>query len=493
MSERNNLRYGLLGLALLGLLAILYVASQRTTYIPPAEQATAQPQIESLSELGDQPPARRSLDIQTWQTAEGAKVLFVEARELPMFDLRLTFAAGSSHDQGVPGLAMLTNAMLNEGVPGKDVGAIAAGFEDLGAHFGNGAYRDMAVLSLRSLSAAEQREPALVLFNQVLGQPTFPEDSLARIKNQLLASFEQQKQNPGKLANLQLFQRLYGEHPYAHPSEGNAESIPGISRAQLQAFHARAYAAGNAVIALVGDLSRAEAEALTAAVSASLPAGPALPRIVQPEVPAPGPSHIEFPSSQTHLLIAQLGIDRRDPDYAALYLGNQMFGGGGFGTRLMEEVREKRGLTYGIYSGFTAMQARGPFLISLQTSAEQSAGTLELIKDMLREYLAEGPNEAELQRAKRELSGSFPLSTASNAAIVGQLGSMGFYDLPLSYLEDFMAEVQALTLAQIKDAMNRHLDPDALVIVTAGPTVEQKELPAPSDAPREQPSGVPGH
>ena len=167
-----------------------------------------------------------------------------------------------------------------------------------------------------------------------------------------------------------------------------------------------------------------------------------------------------------------------------------MFGGGGFGTRLMEEVREKRGLTYGIYSGFTAMQARGPFLISLQTSAEQSAGTLQLIKDMLHEYLAEGPTEAELQRSKRELAGSFPLSTASNAAIVGQLGSMGFYDLPLTYLEDFMAEVQALSLEQVKDAMNRHLDPKALVIVTAGPTVEQKELPPPSDTPRPQPSGV---
>jgi hypothetical protein len=145
------------------------------------------------------------LNIQTWQTAEGAKVLFVEARELPMFDLQLTFAAGSSHDDGVPGLAMLTNAMLNEGVPGKDVSAIAAGFEDLGVNFGNGAFRDMAIASLRSLSAAEQREPALQLFNQVLGQPTFPEDSLARIKNQLLAGFEYQKQNPGKLASLALF------------------------------------------------------------------------------------------------------------------------------------------------------------------------------------------------------------------------------------------------------------------------------------------------
>ncbi|MHA6492016.1 M16 family metallopeptidase [Pseudomonas borbori] len=494
MSERNGLRYGLLGLALLVLLAVLaWVVSRPEAAIRAAPAPASTTSIQSLAELDGKAPSRRDLNIQTWQTAEGAKVLFVAAPELPMFDLRLTFAAGSSQDQGVPGLAMLTNAMLNEGVPGKDVGAIAAGFEGLGAEFGNGAYRDMAVASLRSLSAVDKREPALALFNQVIGQPTFPEDALARIKNQLLAGFEYQKQNPGKLASLKLFEQLYGEHPYAHSSEGNAESIPQISREQLQAFHSRAYTPANAVIALVGDLSRAEAEALVAEVSAALPKGPALPPPPVPQQPEAGKSHIEFPSNQTHLLIAQLGIDRRDPDYAALYLGNQVFGGGGFGTRLMTEVREKRGLTYGVYSGFSAMQARGPFMISLQTRAELSEGTLQLVKGLLADYLASGPSEEELNNAKRELAGSFPLSTASNAAIVGQLGSIGFYDLPLDYLEVFMDQVQALSAEQVKAAMAKHLDPDALVIVTAGPTVAQKELPPPTDAPAEQPSGVPEH
>ncbi|MBU0900690.1 MAG: insulinase family protein [Gammaproteobacteria bacterium] len=493
MSERNGLRYGLLGLALLILLALLALVINRPDSSPTPAAAVESDSIESLGALGDQAPSRRDLNIQTWQTAEGAKVLFVEARELPMFDLQLTFAAGSSHDDGIAGLAMLTNAMLNEGVPGKDVGAIAAGFENLGANFGNGAYRDMAITSLRSLSAADKREPAMQLFNQVIGQPTFPEDSLARIKNQLLAGFEYQKQNPGKLASLALFERLYGTHPYAHPSDGNAESIPAISREQLQAFHAKAYTANNAIIALVGDLSRSDAEALANAVSAALPKGPALPRIAQPQEPKAGLQHIEFPSNQTHLMIAQLGIDRRDPDYAALYLGNQVFGGGGFGTRLMTEVREKRGLTYGVYSGFSAMQARGPFMINLQTRAELSDGTLQLVKSMLADFIANGPTADELNNAKRELAGSFPLSTASNAAIVGQLGSMGFYDLPLSYLEDFMRDVQALDVALVKAAMARHLDPEALVIVTAGPTVAQKELPPPTDTPAEQPSAVPEH
>jgi zinc protease len=489
-SRSRRLKIATIALVLPLSLGLLVVASNAAKI---NSQSNSPAALTSLAALDGQAPARRSLNIETWQTAEGAKVLFVAAPQLPMFDLRLTFAAGSSQDAGVPGLAMLTNAMLNEGIAGQDVGAIAEGFENLGANFGNGAYRDMAVLSLRSLSQADLREPALALFSQVIGAPSFPADSLARIKNQLLAGFAQQKQSPGKLASLALFEQLYGQHPYAHPSEGNAESIPRITRAQLQAFHAKAYGASNAVIALVGDLDRAQAEAIASQISAALPKGPALSKSSPPTIPAAGKQHIEFASKQTHLLLAQLGIDRQDPDYAALYLGNQILGGGGFGTRLMEEVREKRGLSYGVYSGFSAMQARGPFMINLQTRAELSDGTLKLVQQILRDYLRDGPTQKELDDAKRELAGSFPLSTASNADIVGQLGSMGFYNLPLTYLEDFMAQTQALSVEQVKTAMAKHLNPDAMLIVTAGPTVAQQDLPAPTDHPAEQALGVPEH
>ncbi len=195
--------------------------------------------------------------------------------------------------------------------------------------------------------------------------------------------------------------------------------------------------------------------------------------------------------------MAQMGIDRTDPDYAALSLGNQILGGGGFGTRLMSEVREKRGLTYGIYSGFSPMQARGPFMINLQTRAEMSEGTQKLVEDVLADYLksgpTHGPTQKELDDAKREMAGSFPLSTASNSDIVGQLGAMGFYNLPLNYLEDFMQQTQALTVEQVKAAMDKHLSVDKMIVVTAGPTVPQKPLPPPTDKPAEQPLGVPEH
>ncbi|RON76608.1 peptidase M16 [Pseudomonas chlororaphis] len=496
MSKRKSASPVLLGLALVALIAAagLYLLRANESSASQAlDKAKSSQKLQSLAELDGKAPSRRSLDIKTWSTAEGAKVLFVEAHELPMFDMRLTFAAGSSQDGDAPGLAMLTNAMLNEGVAGKDVGAIAEGFEGLGADFGNGAYKDMAIASLRSLSAPDKRAPALQLFADVVGKPTFPADSLARIKNQMLAGFEYQKQNPGKLASLELMKRLYGSHPYAHSSDGTAQSVPPISLAQLRAFHAKAYAAGNVVIALVGDLSRSDAEAIAAQISAALPKGPALAKIPQPSEPQASIGHIEYPSSQTSLLLAQLGIDRDDPDYAALSLGNQILGGGGFGTRLMSEVREKRGLTYGVYSGFSPMQARGPFMINLQTRAEMSEGTLKLVQDVLADYLKTGPTQKELDDAKRELAGSFPLSTASNADIVGQLGAIGFYNLPLSYLEDFMQQSQSLTVEQVRDVLNKHLSADKIVIVTAGPTVPQKPLPAPTDKPAEQPLGVPEH
>ena len=192
MSKRKSPRLllGLIAVAVIGSAALYLSPGADSNASEALDNAKTSQKLQSLTELDGKAPASRKLDVQTWNTAEGAKVLFVEAHELPMFDMRLIFAAGSSQDGSASGLAVLTNAMLNEGVAGKDVGAIAQGFEGLGADFGNGAFKDMALASLRSLSATDKREPALKLFAEVVGKPTFPADSFARIKNQLLACFE---------------------------------------------------------------------------------------------------------------------------------------------------------------------------------------------------------------------------------------------------------------------------------------------------------------
>lgn len=445
--------------------------------------------LASLARLDNQAPERRSLDIQQWHTAAGSQVLFVEAPELPMFDIRLTFAAGSSQDGAQPGLANLVNALLDQGTAAKSADEIASGFENLGARLGGGSYRDMGIVSLRTLSDPALSEPALQLLGEVIGQPAFRPQAIDRLKNQLRASFEQQQKDPGTLANQALFADLYGSHPYAHPSAGDAQSIAGISRQQLRDFHQRFYSAGNVQIALVGDLDRARAERIAERISRALPQGKAATPVAVAAPPTAGKRHIDFDSSQTHILLAQQAVERGHPDYPALYLANQVLGGSGFGSRLMEEVREKRGLTYGIYSMLSPMQTRGPFMISVQTRAELSEATLEFVQQLLREFVEQGPTAEELAASKREILGSFPLSAASNSAIVGQLGAIGFYGLPLSWQDDFIREIEQLDLQTVKDAVQRHLQPDALTIITLGPKVEQLPLP-PAVERDEPPAGV---
>lgn len=494
-SRRPYLR-ACLALSLVALLAggLTLIGRQPRNAGPARVGTTADSyRLTSLDQIKSQAPSPRPLNIQRWTTASGTRVLFAEAHELPMMDLQLTFAAGSSRDGDSPGLALLTNALFNEGVPGQDARAIARGFESLGAEFTNGAYRDMALLSLRSLSAEEKREPALALFCQVIGQPSFPQEALQRVRNQLLASLEEQQQDPAALAQKELFGRLYGQHPYGHFGGGTAKSLAAIDRRQLQAFRKSAYTSGNAILALVGDLSRSQAQTLADQVSAALPRGPALPPLPEPSAPQPGQFAISYPSTQTHLILAQLGIAYGDADLPALTLGNQILGGGGFGTRLMTEVREKRGLSYGISSKFSPMARRGPFTIGVDTRAPMGQATLDLVREQVRRFLAEGPSEKELEDAKRELLGSFPLSTASNAEILEQLGAMAFYHLPASYLEDQMKAIQAVTLPQVKAAMGRHLDPAAWVMVSVGPEVQQQPLPPPGAGPDQPSDGPPEH
>lgn len=437
--------------------------------------------VQSLSQLSQSAPTVRHLNIEEWHTRAGSKVLFVETHELPMFDIQLTFAAGSSRDGNKPGVALLTNAMLDEGVKGKDVTAIAETFEGIGADFGNGAYRDMAVVSLRSLAEAKKSQVALDLLTEVVSAPTFPESSFARLKNQLLTGFEIDKKTPSKIMTKTFYDKLYGDHPYAHNSAGNVESVKRMTIKDLENFYKKNYTAKNLVIAIVGDLSKKQAEEMAEKISDSLPEGEQLPSIASPVPTKSGKYHTEFTSQQMHISMGELGVTRNDPDYVALSVGNQILGGGNLTSRLMKEVRERRGLTYGIYSGFSTMQVAGPFSIGLQTRAEMTEATIELIKEVVRDYLAKGPTQQELDDTKREIAGNFPLVNASNASIVGQLGAIGFYNLPLNYLEDYMSKVQALTVEQVKTAMNKHINVDDFIVVTVGPTVKQQALPTPTE------------
>ncbi|MCB1660329.1 MAG: insulinase family protein, partial [Pseudomonadales bacterium] len=178
--------------------------------------------------------------------------------------------------------------------------------------------------------------------------------------------------------------------------------------------------------------------------------------------------HLNFPSQQTHIMIGQATIRRDDPDYEALYVGNEILGGGGFGSILMKELREKRGLTYGVYSGLSPMQVEGPFIINLSTRNDQTEQSLALIRTNLQDFLRNGVTDEQVLEAKNNILGSFPLSTASNSNILAYLASMGFYNLPLDYLDSFNERISKVTAQQIKTAFNKHLNPNKMLTVTVG-------------------------
>jgi zinc protease len=414
-------------------------------------------------------PLLASPDIQHWQTDNGARVYFVEAPEVPLLDVRVVFDAGSARDGEAPGLAMLTNALVGEGAGDLDADGIAETFDRVGARFSSSSQRDMATLSLRSLTDPAMLEPALDTFALVLHQPTFAPDSLERLRQQMLTTLQHQRQRPGEIASRSYYHALYMGHPYGSPPHGTDESVQALQRTQVQDFHQRYYVAQNAVIAIVGALDRAQAEALAARLSQGMRRGEAAEPLaeVQPLV-AITQGAIRHESSQTHILMGHPVMSRDDPDYFPLYVGNHILGGGGLVSRISEEIREKRGLAYSASSYFLPMRQKGPFTISMQTGNKNVSESIRVLRATLREFIQNGPTGEELQAAKNNLIGGFALNTDSNSKILGYIAMIGFYGLPLDYLDTFVDQVEAVSVEQIREAFQRRIDPTGLVLVMVG-------------------------
>lgn len=444
----------------------------------------------TLEAVASAPPAQRDLAIQRWRTQWDSRVLFVHSPSLPMVDVRIIFDAGSARDGDAPGLASLTSALIGEGAAGLDVNDIARGFEDLGVAFSSSSYRDMAVAEMRVLSDRDYLEPALDLFVKVIGKPTFPEDSLVRLRNQTLTALQQQKQVPGPQLSDRFWATLYGDHPYGHPSEGTEQSLPEISRDDVEDFHRRHYNAANAVIAITGDVTADEARGLANIISFALGDGMMAPPLMRAEpLPARVVEHLPFESRQTVIMLGNQAIWRGHPDYVNLYVGNHILGGGGFGSILTDQVREEKGFVYGIGSGFSPMAAAGPFVIRFQTGVDNADEALALTLSLLDDFVRDGPTPAQVDDAVANIVGSFALGTAENDDIVGQLGAMGFYGLPTDYLSWFEAEVRKVTPDTIRAAFRRHVNPATLSVLSIGPQAPQVPVtdalpakPAPASA-----------
>ncbi len=410
--------------------------------------------------------------IQHWQTTNGARVYFVPAPELPMVDVSVIFDAGGVRDAGKGGLSQLTSGLLDDGAGNLNADQIAEHFEGLGAQFSAHADGEMATVSLRSLSKPEILKPALDVMALILRQPTFPQDSFERERKRMLISLRQQKESPEQIAALAFEKAIYGDHPYGAPPLGTEETVNALTRDDAVKYHSRYYVANNAVIAIVGALDRTQAQTLAETLVGDLPRG---------EVPPPLPSvrdleaantiTIEHPSTQTHILVGQPGINRADPDYFPLYVGNHTLGGSGLVSRLSEEIRAKRGLSYSVYSYFVPMRDRGPFTLGLQTRNEKATEATQVVRKVLADFVTTGPTTKELHASKQNITGGFPLRIDTNKKILGYIGMIGFYNMPLNYLDTFINRVEAVTLPQIQDAFKRRIQPDKMVTVTVGRAV----------------------
>lgn len=415
----------------------------------------------------------KTVNIEEWKTKNGARVLYVYAPELPMVDIQTVFDAGSVRDGKKAGIASLTNGLLSHGAELNgttlSVDDISERFENIGARFSAGASIDNAEISLRTLTDDKLLKVAVETMQAVINTPTFDEKELERVRKQLLIGFEGRKQSPGTIASELFYKKLYNEHPYATPTIGTEESVKKLNRDDLISFYKQYYVAENTLVTIVGDVNRKKAESLAEDIIGHLPQGKkasSLPPVK--DLQASLAFHHEFPSSQTHTLIGIPGVDRKDKDYFTLYVANHILGGSGFGSRIMEEIREKRGLAYSSYSYFSPMLKRGPFIMGMQTSTKKTDEAMKVLKETLVNFIDKGPTEKELLHSKKNITGGFPLRIDSNSDISNYLSVIGFYNLPLSYLKDFNQKVEAVTLAQIKDAVKRRIDPNKMLTVTVG-------------------------
>jgi zinc protease len=412
--------------------------------------------------------AQAALPIQHWISSSGARVYFVESRSIPMLDINVDFDAGGRR---VPadkaGLGGLSHVLIRAGSAAHSEEEISRRIADVGAQLGGKVDRDRAGLSLRTLTSERERTQAIATLAEILQTPAFPEAAFAREKARLIDSVKEDETKPEAIASKAFYRMVYGAHPYSLAP--TAETLARIQRADVADFYRANYVAERAVVSILGDADRAQAERIAEQLTAGLPRAPGapapLPAVIRPRSEI---ARIAHPASQSHILLGLPAIARNDPDYFPLLVGNYILGGGDLVSRLYLEVREKRGYAYSVYSYFLPLAQEGPFQIGLQTKNEQAEEALSRVRTVLGEFLSGGPSAAELKAAKQNLMGGFALRIDSNRKLLDQVALIGYYQLPLTWLDDFTARVEKVSVAEVRAVFARHVQLENLVTVVVG-------------------------
>jgi zinc protease len=438
-------------------------------------------------------PAAQAANIQNIDLGKHAEVWFAEDHTVPIVSFNISLPAGSAYDPaGKAGLASFAASMMDEGAGGLDSKAFHEALANRAISFSARAERDYLVISISTLK--ENASEAMHLLQLALTRPRFEADALSRVRAQIIQSLQQDDAEPPRVASRAFMRDFFGGHAYAHPVSGEIGSVSSVTATDLRNFARSHWTKYGLKVAVAGDIT---APALTKLlgdtflpVSGAVP--PALPNVGR--LGAPGVHVVPLPVPQPSVYFGLPGIMRQDPDFIPGYVANYVLGGGGFSSRLMDEVREKRGLTYGISTSLTSYSKASVMLGSVATRADAVRQTIQVVKDTLAEFATSGPTQQELDDAKTYLTGSFPLAFASNSGTASQLGTFQRQNLDVGYVARRNSLIQAVTLADVKRVAKRVFDPVRLTVVVGGSPVDNRGVKAaplpPGNPPQPSPSAA---
>lgn len=398
----------------------------------------------------------------------GTTIYVYENTSLPKIDVQVVIDAGAVRSE-TPGLAMLTARMMPTGTYGLSEDDIAQRFEEVGAVFYQHVGREQAVFHLTTLSDDHAKTQAFSTLSAVLTQPSFDDVALGREKHRMQVRIDEESRLPEKVAAKGFFQMLYGAHPYAADPLGNIESLEALTPESLLDFYQSFYIPANIVIAVAGDISTAEVEAWAQSMTEALPSGnQALPMPVVSVNTAPVSTHIPLDTQQVLVLKGMPAIVYGEPINYTLLVANEILGGG-MRSRLFDKVRNEAGLAYSVYARMLPMRERGPFFMSVQTREHQAEQARDMLDKVYRTFIEEGPTAEELDMAKQKLIGRFPQLMSNLTNISETMADIGFYQLGDDYIDNYISNVENVTLGAVKQVLKTDFVDKPLVEVRVGP------------------------
>ena len=412
-------------------------------------------------------PARAEVDIQSVTSPGGITAWLVEEHSIPFTALEIRFRGGASLDPADKrGVTNMMTGLLEEGAADMDARAFSRAQEELATSFGFDVDRDALSISARFLT--ENRDQSIALLRAALQEPRFDAEAIERVRGQILSIIQSNLKDPNDIATDTFSRIAYGDHPYAYSTDGTIESVTALTRDDLVAAHGAVLALDRIYVGAVGDITPEELGLLLDDLLGGLPqTGAPMPPMADVSIPG-GVTVVDFPTPQSVAVFGQPGMALDDPDYFTALTLNQILGGGSFESRLMDEVREKRGLTYGVYSYLLSRDLANVYLGSVSSSNDRIAEAIEVIRDEWAKAEADGVPQEELTDAKTYLPGAYPLRFDGNGPIANILVGMQMMGLPIDYIATRNDRVEAVTLEDVKRVASELLEPENLHFVVVG-------------------------